>query len=342
MDLRKNIADVLSSFELDAERLTIQRIDTGHINYTYKVEPNWILQRINIKVFRNPEIISSNLRAAEDHLKQNAPDYLFLAAIKNKSGQDMVYDLDGYPWRLFPFINNTITINEVGNTGQAYEAAKAFGKLTKLLNGCDVSLFQETIPKFHSLPLRYLQFDQAITSAKPERIEESKKLCEAYTKFNYLVKDFENLIESGQLKLRITHNDTKINNVLFDSETKKVICVIDLDTLMPGYFIYDLGDMIRTFVSPAAEDEKDLSKVRVRKEIHQAILDGYLSEMDDILTSDEKNAIPMAGPMMTYMIGLRFLIDYLNGDTYYQIAYPMHNLDRAANQLRLLENLVAN
>lgn len=251
----------------------------------------------------------------------------------------MVYDQDGYPWRLFPFISNTVTIDEVETSTQAFEAAKAFGQLTKLLNGCDVKLFQETIPQFHNLPLRYLQFEQALKTADSDRKKISKELCEGYARFNYLVKEFEALTNSNQLPLRITHNDTKINNVLFDSEVKKVICVIDLDTLMPGYFIYDLGDMMRTFVSPAAEDERDLSKVVVRKEIHQAILDGYLSEMGDVLTKEEKEAIPLAGLVMTYMIGLRFLIDYLNGDTYYQVSYPLHNLDRAANQLSLLEKL---
>lgn len=339
MELKENILGVLSSYGLDAERLTIKRIDSGHINYTYKVEPNWILQRINIKVFRNPDILASNLQTAAEYLKKQAPDYLFLTAIKNKTGMEMVYDQDGYPWRLFPFISNTVTIDEVENSSQAFEAARAFSQLTKLLNGCDVKLFQESIPQFHNLPLRYLQFEQALKTADTDKKDISKKLCEDYTRFSYLVEEFETLTSSNHLQLRITHNDTKINNVLFDSEVKKVICVIDLDTLMPGYFIYDLGDMIRTFVSPAAEDETDLSKVVVRKEIYQAILDGYLSEMGAILTAEEKKAIPLAGLVMTYMIGLRFLIDYLNGDTYYQISYPLHNLDRAANQLRLLEKL---
>ncbi len=339
MELRGNILSVLSSYGLDGERLKIHRIDSGHINYTYKVEPYWILQRINTNVFKNPEILASNLQAAAAYLKEKAPDYLFLKAIQSNAGLALVYDHDGYPWRLFPFINNTITINEVEDATQAFEAASAFGQLTKLLNGCDVKLFQETIPKFHNLPLRYLQFEQALNTADADRKESSRQLCGDYMRFNYLVKDFEALVDSHQLQLRITHNDTKINNVLFDSEAKKAICVIDLDTLMPGYFLYDLGDMIRTFVSPAAEDETDLSKIEVRKEIYQAILEGYLSQMTEILTAYEKKAVPLAGPIMTYMIGLRFLIDYLNNDSYYQVAYPQHNLDRAANQFSLLEKL---
>lgn len=329
----------MSTFGLEAKELTIQRIDSGHINYTFKIEPDFILQRINISVFRSPEFLSHNLQVASDYLAQNAPDYQFLRAVKNETGNDLVIDREGYPWRLFPYMDNTFTIDEVENAAQAYTAAKAFAQLTKLLDGCDVSSFHETIPQFHNLLLRYLQFEQALKSASLDRKDRSKKLCEGYIRFNYLVKDFEDLINSEKLKLRITHNDTKINNVLFDKDKKKVVCVIDLDTLMPGYFIYDLGDMIRTFVSPASEDEADLSKVIVRKEIQQAILDGYLSEMEDVLSDDEKAAIPLAGLIMTYMIGLRFLIDYLNGDTYYKIKYSDHNLVRAANQFRLLENL---
>jgi len=340
VELKENILTVLASYGLDGKKLSIKRIDSGHINYTYKVEPNWILQRININVFRNPEILATNMQRAAGYLKHKAPEYLFLMALKNSSGLEMVFDSDGNPWRLFPFLDNTITINEVENSTQAFEAAKAFGQLTSLLNGCDVKLFQESIPKFHNLPLRYLQFEQALTAANAERKETSKNLCEGYARFSYLVKEFEALIAGDKLQLRITHNDTKINNVLFDNEARKAMCVIDLDTLMPGYFIYDLGDMIRTFVSPPAEDEVNLSKVKVRKEIHQAILDGYLSEMGEVLSAEEKDAIPLAGPIMTYMIGLRFLIDYLNNDTYYQVDYPQHNLDRAANQFCLLEKLV--
>jgi Ser/Thr protein kinase RdoA (MazF antagonist) len=147
------------------------------------------------------------------------------------------------------------------------------------------------------------------------------------------------LIESGSLKPRITHNDTKINNVLFDSTTQKAVCAIDLDTLMPGYFIYDLGDMIRTFVSPVDEEEKDISKIFVRKNIYDSLIQGYLSQMNDTLTSEENKAIPFSGLMMTYIMALRMLTDFLNGDVYYQIRYEGQNLVRATNQLKLLEEL---
>jgi len=145
-----------------------------------------------------------------------------------------------------------------------------------------------------------------------------------------------NLIQSGKLKLRVVHNDTKINNILFDTRSNKAVAVIDLDTLMPGYFIYDLGDIVRTFVSPVSEEETDLTKVAFRFPFYQKLLEGYLSEMDDCLTDDEKKAIPFAGLMMTYIMAIRFLADYLNGDIYYNTEYPGQNLVRASNQLRLL------
>ncbi|MEQ8364725.1 MAG: aminoglycoside phosphotransferase family protein [Cyclobacteriaceae bacterium] len=336
MELSKTITRVLQAYGLNPSELSIERINSGHINYTYKVLPGYVLQRINKNVFLNPEVLSNNLREASSFLQQNTPDYLFLHAIKTLSGTELFFDEEGYPWRLFPYFEDTATINEVETVEQAYSAAKAFGLLSRQLSGCDISKFEETIPKFHDLSLRYDQFQKSLLEASNERKDLAGNLIDRYVHYNYLVSQYNTLIQSNQLQLRITHNDTKINNVLFERGTDNVVCVIDLDTLMPGYFIYDLGDMIRTFVSPASEEETDVSKVMVRKKIHQAILDGYLSEMDGILSSDEKLAIPLAGSIMTYMIGLRFLTDFLNGDTYYQTSYPHQNRDRATNQLHLL------
>ncbi len=339
MELDNTIGAVLHVYGLDSSEFFIQRIDSGHINYTYKLAPGYILQRINKHVFRNPQALSNNLQVASDFLKLNAPDYLFLHAIKASSGEDLVFDDDGYPWRLFPYFENTATINEVATVHQAFAAASAFGLLSKNLSGCDITKFEETIPWFHDLSLRYKQFEEAMKKSTVERKHLAAQWIDRYVHYNYLVRKYNNLIQSNQLTLRVTHNDTKINNVLFERDTDKVICVIDLDTLMPGYFIYDLGDMIRTFVSPASEEETDFTKIKIRKDIYQAILDGYLSEMEFILTNEEKLAIPLAGSIMTYMIGLRFLTDFLQGDIYYQTSYPHQNLNRAINQIYLLEQL---
>ena len=334
-------ASIIRAFGIH-EGVPIQPFGSGHINRTFKIDDgdlSFVLQRVNHHVFRKPEIIATNIRLASDHLKRNYPDYLFLSPLPSQTELDMVYDEEGYPWRLMPYFKNSITINEVGTPLEAYEAARGFAQLTKNLSGCDVSKFKPTIDRFHDLNWRFEQFKDALAGAKPDRLERATEAIQACQDFSYLVDEYSNLITDGFLKLRVMHNDTKINNILFDSQSRKVVCVIDLDTLMPGYFIYDLGDMVRTFVSPVSEEEQDLTKITFRKDIYDALLQGYLSEMRSELSEKEIQAIPFAGCMMTYIMALRFLADYLNGDTYYSIVYEGHNLVRATNQLNLLEKL---
>jgi Ser/Thr protein kinase RdoA (MazF antagonist) len=324
------------------ESWQIESFGAGHIHRTFRVtgpgQP-FVLQRVNHYVFKRPDVIARNIRLAADYLRQHHPEYLFLPIIKTRDGAEMVYDAEGYPWRLLPYIDNTITINEVSEAGEAYEAAKGFGRLTRNLAGCHTEQFEPTIERFHDLGWRYEQFQAALNVATALRISQAKETIAKAKHFAFLVDQYRQLIISKKLKLRVFHNDTKINNILFDKDSRKAVCVIDLDTLMPGYFIYDLGDMVRSFVSPASEAESDLAKVTVRSDIYDALVDGYLSEMDDVLTPDEKSAIPFSGQMMTYIMALRFLADFLNGNVYYAIAYPNQNLDRARNQLRLLELL---
>lgn len=332
--------EILEAFGLPSS-LSISRIQTGYINHTYKVvgERSYILQRINKNVFTKPEEIARNLRLAANYLAQHHPEYLFLSGVKTRTGEEMVYDGEGFPWRLFPFIANTITIDKVETEKEAFNAAKGFARLTKNLAGCDLSGFKPTIERFHDLSWRYKQFEDALAQANDDRKNESAEAIEACQYFSFLVKEYESLISSGSLTTRILHNDTKINNILFDATTREAVCVIDLDTLMPGYFIYDLGDMIRTFVSPVDEEEKDLSKVVVRKDIYDALIKGYWSEMGELLSEGEKKAIPFSGMMMTYIMALRMLADFLNGDVYYQTTYPKQNLIRARNQIHLLKQL---
>jgi Ser/Thr protein kinase RdoA (MazF antagonist) len=237
-------------------------------------------------------------------------------------------------------IENTITIDEVTTEHEAFEAAKGYGLLTKNLTGVDPSLFRPTLERFHDLAWRYEQFKDAIQNAKPEVIQQAEKEIQQAQSFEYLVDEYNRLIGSGKLIPRVMHNDTKVNNILFDAQSRKAVCAIDLDTLMQGYFIYDLGDLVRTFVSPVSEEEKDLSKVQFRKNIYDALLKGYLSQMERVLTPDEKNSIPFAGKMMTYIMALRMLADFLRGNTYYHVTYPEQNLVRARNQFHLLELIV--
>ncbi|NJN42798.1 MAG: aminoglycoside phosphotransferase family protein [Flammeovirgaceae bacterium] len=335
--------EVLEAFSLDQSQLKIEPIDSGHINKTFKLigDRSYVIQRINKSVFTNPDLIANNLRVASDHVNKNYPGYLFLSTLTTSDGKEMAYDEDEFPWRLFPYIPNTITIDAVADEQQAFRAAQAFGRLSKNLSGVDTTLFSETIPRFHDLGLRYEQFESAFINASQERKNSSHELIENAKTFAFIKTKYEELIQSGKLTLRITHNDTKINNVLFDADSGKAICVIDLDTLMPGYFIYDLGDMVRTFVSPVGEEGK-IENVSFRKNIYDALLAGYLGEMNELLTEDERASIPFAGQMMTFMIGLRFLTDHLNGDIYFHVKKPGQNLIRAANQFRLLELLAEN
>jgi Ser/Thr protein kinase RdoA (MazF antagonist) len=333
--------EIIQSFGLQEKDFSIDRIGTGHIHATYKlVGPKcYVLQRVNIMVFTKPHDIASNLRAASDFLKKKHPGFLFLSTVLTVDGKEMYFDRDGYPWRLFPYIENSITVDKVDTEAEAFGAAAAFARLTCNLEGVDIDLFKPTIERFHDLPARYAQFVGSVEKSDPERLAKAKWAIELCKQFKYLVDRYDQLIGEGTLRLRITHNDTKINNILIDATSRQPICVIDLDTLMPGYFIYDVGDMVRTFVSPANEEVKDLSKVVFRKPIYDALVSGYLSEMGNILTNAEKALFPFAGMMMTYIMALRMLADFLNGDIYYHITYPEQNYVRATNQLRLLEVL---
>jgi Ser/Thr protein kinase RdoA (MazF antagonist) len=337
------IASIIGHYGLSANDFSIERLGSGHIHYTCKLngKKSYILQRVNKNVFKEPEVIASNLRIAADYLKKNFRDFLFLAAVETLEGKEMVYDQEGFPWRLFPYFDNTSTVDKVSTAAEAYSAAAEFARLSRYLKDIDTTLFRPTIPGFHDLSLRYRQFEDALKNATAERTQRAQEAIRQAKAFSYLVKEYEDLIQSGSLKLRITHNDTKINNILFNANTGNALCAIDLDTLMPGYFIYDIGDMIRTFVSPVDEEEKDVTRIHVRGDIYQSLIDGYLSQMNDCLTTEEKKAIPFSGMMMTYIMALRMLADFLNGDIYYHIKYEGQNLVRAINQFRLLEELKA-
>lgn len=355
--------DVLAQYgfhheQIDGTTITMKKIGSGHIHRTYRVNiivkrpppvpspSSFILQQINTNVFQEPEIIASNLNHAASFLSQKYPDYLFLRAIPTRESSSttsstnpsLAWDTQGRVWRLYPYIEGTVTINQVETPEQAYQASKGFGRLTRNLNDIDTSLFRPTIPRFHDLLHRWEQLQEAISCANDYRKERAGNAIRDAVSFQFLLHDYQRVIQ--QCKERIVHNDTKINNILLDANASEAVCVIDLDTLMPGYYIYDLGDMVRTFVSPVNEEEQDLSKVQFRRPIYDAVLKGYLSEMKHCLSDAEVEAIPFAGMMMTYIVAIRFLTDYLNGDIYFRnISYPDHNLIRATNQLRLLSIL---
>lgn len=330
--------NILSLFGLQEEDLIIQPFGSGLINRTWQVQSRqgdekFILQRINDGIFKKPENVDSNIRQIGSYLEENHPDYLFVHPFTTTDGTGMVKTADGY-FRLFPFIPGSHTINVVENPRQAYEAAKQFGMFTKLLSGLNIEGLKITLPDFHNLPLRYQQFEEAVQHGNKERIMQADDLI-AFTRLNKTIVDEYGSLKT-RFKARCTHHDTKISNVLFDEEDKG-LCVIDLDTVMPGYFISDVGDMMRTYVCPVSEEENDFSKIEVRKDFYDAIINGYLAEMGADLSDDEKKYFHYSGRFMIYMQAIRFLTDHINNDIYYGAKYPGHNLVRAGNQSMLLQ-----
>lgn len=337
-----SLEKVLSAYDINMGRAQIEPINKGLINATWKIKTNeqdYILQKINHFVFKNPEAIASNVRLLEDYLAKYFPHYIFTGFIKTKNGKELVKTADKKYFRLGFFVANSHTIATVEKTEQAFEAAKKFGEFTRLLSGFPVEKLQITLPDFHNLTLRYEQFLQALQNGNQSRIKEASTLIDQAKANKGIVDIYANILHDPDFKLRVTHHDTKISNVLFDDQDKG-ICLIDLDTVMPGYFISDVGDMMRTYLSPANEEEKDFSKIEIRDDYFKAICDGYLGEMKNELNPAEKNHFLYSGKFMIYMQALRFLTDHLNNDIYYGAKYEGQNFVRAGNQMALLQRLI--
>lgn len=335
-------AEVLAAYSLPIKELVVTPINNGLINSTWLVKnshQSFILQKVNDNVFKHPDAIANNISLIADYLSQHNPEYLFASPLKTKDGEDMKYIKDAGHFRLIPFVENSHTITTVAKPQQAYEAAKKFGEFTQLLSRFPVEKLQTTLPDFHNLTLRYQQFLAALETGNQIRMLESKELIEFINDHKDIVDIYEEILRNPSFKLRVTHHDTKISNVLFD-ENDKGLCVIDLDTVMPGYFISDVGDMMRTYLSPANEEEKDFSKIEIREAYFQSIWEGYMSEMKDELNRDERRHFIYSGKFMIYMQAIRFLTDHLNNDIYYGARYEGHNFVRAGNQIVLLKRLI--
>ena len=333
---------VLSAYGFDINSTKVEAFGSGLINHTWRVSETghvYILQRINHAIFKKPEDIAANISLISAYFQQNHPEYLFVSPLKTTKGEEMIYlEGEGY-FRMFPFVEGSHSKDVVETPEQAYEAAAQFGKFTFLLRGVEESDLKIALPHFHDLSLRYEQFFDALKHGNKERIIESDELIQILLQNADIVDAFEKIKTNPQFKLRVTHHDTKISNVLFDTNDKG-LCVIDLDTVMSGYFISDVGDMMRTYLSPVSEEETDFSKIEVRDAFYKAIVQGYFDEMKEELTEIEKRYFFYAGLFMIYMQALRFLTDYLNNDMYYGAKYPKHNFNRAKNQIVLLQKLV--
>jgi Ser/Thr protein kinase RdoA (MazF antagonist) len=333
------VTELLAAYQLSS-RATLRSFGAGLINHTWRVKDDgkdFILQKMNTNVFKKPENIAYNIDLIDSFLKANHPNYFFLAPVKTKSGDLMARHEHEY-YRLFPFVQNSRTYDVVETPEQAFEAAGQFGLFTHLVSGLSAQDLKITIPGFHDLSVRYTQFEEACSTGSATRIAQAEQEIEFLRNNASIVKTFQTIQSSKLFKIRVTHHDTKISNVLFD-QFDKGICVIDLDTVMPGYFISDVGDMLRTYLSPVSEEEKDLSKIRVRNDYFSAILEGYLSCMAADLNNEELEQFVYSGMFMIYMQAIRFLTDHLNNDVYYGAAYEGHNFIRAKNQITLLTRL---
>jgi Ser/Thr protein kinase RdoA (MazF antagonist) len=334
---------ILSQYFSDADDYRIALFGNGLIHKTYTVSsssfPSYILQEVNTAVFKTPLDIASNLDALSRFLQENNKEIFFPTPISTRHGNPYAIESNAY-YRLTPFVEGTHSLDACSSAEQAYEAAFQFGKFTAAFKGMDVSILKPTIPRFHDLAFRWQQFTESMQHGNKDRIQQASKVIEQIQNDFTIVSRFQSIISSSHFLQRVTHHDTKISNVLLN-DMGKGVCVIDLDTVMSGLLISDLGDMFRTYLSPGNEEETDLSQIFVRPDFYKAIIAGYLENMKDLLNKEELDAINYAGQFMIYMQALRFLTDFLNDDTYYGIKYPLNNYNRTINQLALLEDYKA-
>ena len=333
---------VFNAFNLTIDINEAVPFGSGLINHTWKIKNGnnvFILQKINDQIFNDPAAIAYNIEIIASYLQQHFPDYLFVMPVKSIYKEGFFFDEDNGYFRLSPFVENSHTIDVVKKPQEAYEAASQFGKFTKLLTGFDAAQLKITLFNFHNLSLRYQQFEQALLNGSAAKLKQSEKLIHTIIANKSIVDVFEKIKLNPHFKIRVTHHDTKISNVLFD-DNNKGLCVIDLDTLMPGYFISDVGDMLRTYLSPVSEEEKDFSKIEIRDNYFAAIAEAYLGQLKNELNEEEKKHFVYAGKFMIYMQAIRFLTDYINNDIYYGSKYEGHNFVRSGNQLTLLQKLI--
>lgn len=323
---------------------------SGHINDTYLITTSsgkYILQRLNHNVFKNIEMMNHNIIMALNHLFQKQKtigDNRFseFNIILCEDGNNYHKDENDNYWRLMNFVSNSTSFDVAEKPETAFEAAKAYGYFQKMLIDLKPKDFFPVIKDFHNLEMRINSFNNVLKNNADNRNQFALDEIAFVSDHRHLGIKLKGLLESKQIPIRVTHNDTKINNVLLHKETLKGIAVIDLDTIMPGSVLFDFGDMVRTFTSPAQEDETDLSKVVLRLNIFKAMAGGYLSELKEELTETEINNLVFGGKIMTFMIGLRFLTDYLDGDKYFKTSRKDHNLQRCRTQFKLLREIEKN
>ena len=330
-------------FPLDGTPVRCEAIKTGHVNSTYLITTDtgerYILQDVNTYAFPKTYIIMDNVSAISRHLAEKGSGATaMISYIDTLDGKRYYDDGHGGAWRLYPFVENSICLNRAETPADFYECARAFGHFQHALIDFPAEELGETITDFHNTPARYGRFREAVEADAVGRLEAVREETAFVLAREERASRLQRMREAGQLPVRVTHNDTKINNVLFDADTRKAVCVIDLDTVMPGLAVYDFGDAIRFGASTAAEDERDLDKVMLDLDLFRVFTRGYL-EACPALTENEIASLSLGAYTMTLECGMRFLTDYLMGDKYFAIDYPEQNLDRARTQFKLLSDM---
>ncbi|HTI99814.1 MAG TPA: aminoglycoside phosphotransferase family protein [Dongiaceae bacterium] len=349
MNSPTDLAGVVSQFQIPGTFATATPHGSGHINNTYCATfthnggpARYILQHINHHVFKNPAALMSNVQRVTEHLGRKAaaqPDAArrVPALVPARDGSSHHCDAAGNYWRVYHFIPKARSYDTVETPAQAYAAARAFGEFQRLLADLPAPRLHDTIPDFHHTPKRFAALEQAIAADAAGRVAQAQPEIE----FALAHRNITGQLLAAGLPERITHNDTKLNNVLIDDTTGEGLCVIDLDTVMPGLVVYDFGDMVRTATSPTAEDERDLSRVHMQFPLFEALARGYLASAGAFLTREERRWLAFSGKLITFEIGIRFLADYLAGDTYFKVHRENQNLDRCRTQFQLVRSIAA-
>lgn len=349
------IREIANKFCIRGEYQDFKQNTAGLINKTFIVRSkegdkvyHYVLQTVNTAVFTHPKELIRNISSVTDFLrekiKQSGGDASreTLCLIPTYDGALYYIDPDGKFWRMYNYIEGARTYDLVENDEMFYRCGKGFGHFQRLLADYPADTLYPTIPRFHDTPNRLCDFKRAIEENRAGRAAQVAREIAGYLAHADFCDCVTKYIENGEVPVRVTHNDTKLNNIMIDCHSGEAICVIDLDTVMPGSALYDFGDAIRYGANNAVEDEKDLSKVYLRKDLFRAFTKGFLEEASSSLTERELALIPESAVLMTLECGMRFLGDYLNGDVYFGIRYPEHNLDRARTQLKLVNDMLAN
>jgi len=342
-----DLREIASQFELDGNFVAADRYGRGHINDTFLINvargtgyARYILQRINKRVFRDPVSLMENIRRVTGHLQSRSTDGSHcLKLVTTNAGDYYFLDPEQQYWRVYQFVAGARTLDRVESREQAREAAAIFGRFQGLLCDLPGPRLHETIPDFHNTPARYRQFRQALEQDPLGRAGDCGAEIERALSFEQGAGVLAELQVAGELPERIAHNDTKLDNVMFDEDSGTATCVFDLDTVMPGLVLYDFGDLVRSATTSAAEDETDLSRIIMRLDYFEALAEGYLGAAMDFLTEGEIGHLAIAGKIITVETGLRFLTDYLSGDEYFRIQRPQQNLDRCRSQFALAASI---